>query len=224
MVEKSFTNHVANAERFKFFFDQLNEFTQVLNTEKNAVDKAMKYAEMQQQEGELAFEERVAEDKVYFAEKRKYLERELQKSTEFLEKLSAQNKEWSEKQNELHDELMAQLEADDVIRMEWNFGDQFSALIDSINNLSHQSMNNQFEGLQNNLDSLNIEKKQLAAAIADQCSTLSDMSAALAPTFGVSYKERNTMRISIRHQVTKVRTEYQKSRLIEESLKARLSN
>ena len=68
-----------------------------------------------------------------------------------------------------------------------------------------------------------ISEKQLKLSIADQKSTITEMLPALTPTCGVTYKERNVISTALRNQVSKVRSEYQTSRLQEEALKAKLS-
>lgn len=220
---KVFVNQPQSTERFKSFCQQLSEFTQALAGERTAVDKKMKQIETQQLEAELTFNERVAEDKAKFAVQRENLERELHMLTESNNKLCAQKKEWEEKQEKAYDELVSELEREDLDGAETSFGDHFSTLIDSINSLSYESMNDQFNVLKNNLDELNIEKKQLKLSIADQKSTVAEMMPALTPTCGVTYKERNAISIALRNQVSKVRSEYQTCRLQEESLKAKLS-
>ncbi|KAF1769451.1 hypothetical protein GCK72_001268 [Caenorhabditis remanei] len=222
-ADKVFVNQPQSAERFKSFCQQLSEFTQALAGERATVEKTMKQMETQQLEAELAFNERVAEDKAKFAVQRENLEKELHMLTESNNIQCAQKKVWEEKQEKAFDELAAELERDDLDGAETSFGDHFSTLIDSINSLSYESMNDQFTVLKNNLDELNIEKKQLKLSIADQKSTITEMLTALTPTCGVTYKERNVISTALRNQVSKVRSEYQTSRLQEEALKAKLS-
>ncbi|CAI2320528.1 unnamed protein product [Caenorhabditis sp. 36 PRJEB53466] len=215
------TNAV-NEERFKNFREQLAEFTGSLAAARTATEKAWKQDELQQMEGERTFLERVAEEKAKFAHQRENGEAELQKLTDLDEKLAAEKREWTEKAEESHQELMSELESEETIGMENAFEHLFGALIDSMDNLSHQSMNDQFIALKNNLDALSIEKQQLKVAIADSTECIESMLPSLAPTCGVTYKERNWLRIGLLTQVTKVRGQYQKSRLHEESLKAKL--
>lgn len=183
----------------------------------------MRQIETQQLEAETSFTERIAEDRVKCAAQRESLERQLQDLTATDNKLSEQKRDWEERQEKAYDELMSYLENEDVDSAGTQFGDHFNSLIKSMNNLSHDSMNGQFNSLKNNLDELNIEKKQLEVAIADQSSTISEMIPSLRPTCGATYKERNTLRIIFHYQVAKLRSEYQKCRLQEEALKARLS-
>lgn len=218
-----YVNQQVHAERFDSFCKQLTEFTQSLSGERAAVEKAMKQIESQQLEAETTFNERVAEDKAKFAAQRENLERELHTLTETNNKLCAQKKEWEEKQEKASEELMAELEREDMDNADTQFGDYFSSLITSMTNLSYESMNDQFTVIKNNLEELNIEKKQLKVSITDQKKTIAEMKQELVPTCGVSYKERNALSISFLNQVSKVRSEYQTCRLQEQALKAKLS-
>uniref|UniRef100_A0A1I7V4H4 M protein n=1 Tax=Caenorhabditis tropicalis TaxID=1561998 RepID=A0A1I7V4H4_9PELO len=218
-----YVNQPIHAEKFKSFCQQLSDFTEALANERSAVDKMMKQMESQQLEAETAFAERVAEDKAKFAAQREQLERELHILTETNDKLCAQKKDWELKQAKASEELMAELDRNDIDNADAQFGDHFSSLIDSMNNLSYDSMNDQFTVIKNNLDELNIEKEQLKLSIADQKKTIAVMTPELKSTCGVTYKERNAFRISLLNQINKVRAEYQTCRLQEQALKAKLA-
>ncbi|PIC55340.1 hypothetical protein B9Z55_000656 [Caenorhabditis nigoni] len=215
---EKFVNNPKDAERFGTFCRQLAEFTQDLAKDRVAQEKAMKQMAAQQLKAEKAFKERVAKDRAKFAAQRAELEQELCELTEINEKLIAQRKELEKEQDAAYEELMAELDRNEADLADKECGDNFESLIDAFNKLSYESV------LRNNVDELKIEKKQLQVAITEQKAKIAEMIPALEPTHGVTYKERNVLRVSLLHQVNKVRSEYQTSRLQEEALKAKLSN
>ncbi|CAB3408677.1 unnamed protein product [Caenorhabditis bovis] len=173
---------------------------------------------------DAAFDKKIIEEKRRVSAEKAVLEKELCNLKCSKSKLIKDRSEWETKLKDAHDNHLQTLDDEELKNLEKRFAANYTALLELFNQLSFPSVSAQADELQNELLDLQKERDNLSTKINELQSSIDQLEVQLKPTFGVSYKERNVLRIMLGNQLKNIRKEYQKSRLIEESLKSKLAS
>ncbi|CAD6191811.1 unnamed protein product [Caenorhabditis auriculariae] len=165
---------------------------------------------------------RAIEKNKMLALEKKSADRELSEKKEFYKKSTA-------KVNQLYaeiariDEEIKKLIEKDTETISDDFCQVQASIIGKMKQMTITRRNTEVDGLNTTLSELSRTEEKLLKSIADLETKIHEKDDFLAATLGVSYVERNVLFYSLRHATSLIRSEYQKMKLVEQSLRTKLN-
>ncbi|CAI5438439.1 unnamed protein product [Caenorhabditis angaria] len=214
-----------NAENFfQKFMEAVDNQKDVLKGENEFIATTKENEKKNDINEENIFKQKTSDEQKLFKTEKAALEKELKVLKSVSEKLVQTKTVWEDELETTNEEFMLRLDDQKTIDTEKQFRDTLECLIESLDCLSVQAMDTQLVDIRKTLHKLNDERKTRSQNLNENRNVETEIKNKLMKSYGASYAERNILQYAINNKTSKVRQEYQKTRLQEESLKAKLSH